>query len=715
MGRDLFSISCPTCQAKLKVRSESAIGQIVMCPQCDSMVQVNAPPGWKRPSEAAAETPSAQAPAPAAKPSAAAPKTASGESKAPTKAPAKAKEPAAAGTSAAQPAPAAVAGTGSKEKPSAPQAGSASGATAGPAAPLQPPGKPIWMHPAILGGAALILVLGAFLVGALTASRPQSTDTIASGTASATSPDAASSTSATTAEGTAPASTAAPSAETPSASAAAATVVPASTAAASAATGTASPATTTSTPDPVASGAVKTLPTAAATTAPSAAPATTGSGMLSPLPNALPNGPDGKPLLPPPNAAPNGGKPLFPPPAAGEVKPKAPKQRIDFGPKLGLRVPQIDFQDATILDAWELLGQLAGAPLSIDLDALAEAGVATFEKVTLKLEDVTVEEAFQTLLEPRRLVLVREDAGLRITTFARDLLAPSDAEHPVGDLVKATGKPAEHYAALIRDLFGDPAGRADEPAVRVEGEFVVLRQSGAVQRQASELLDKLRLAARIPAREPERAKLYAAGPRFVQAREALETPSTANFRDTPLSKILPFLERKAKVKLAVDHRGLADVGLTLDAPANLSAVKPEPFAALLSSLLEPLELGWRVVDGKTIVINSKEALHRTHELEVFPLAELVPQKISAADLLKRLPGENAPDQWRPQGPGRFAYDAASNTLIVVQPQALQVEVAEWLVSILRPPPPPQDAPKDPAAKEGAAPAGRIPAVKDGAP
>lgn len=711
MGRDLFSISCPTCQAKLKVRSESAIGQIVMCPQCDSMVQVNAPPGWKRPSEAAAEPPSGQAPAPPTKSgSAAAPKSASGESKAPSKP----QKPAAVPSSAAQSAPAA-AGSGSREKPSALEAGSSSGTAAAPTAlPLEPPGKPIWMHPAILAGTTILLILGAFLVGALTASRPQSTDPLASGTASASASNAVSSASATTTVGTTPATTAAPSSAAPSASAAASTAVSASTAASPAVTETTSPATTTSPSDPAATRAVKTLPTGAATTATTALPATTAGGMLSPLPNTLPNGPDGKPLLPPPNPGPdpNGRKPLFPPPAVGEVKPKAPKQRIDFGPKLGLRVPQIDFQDATILDAWELLGQLAGAPLSIDLDALAEAGVATFEKVTLKLEDVTVEEAFQSLLEPRRLVLVREDAGLRITTFARDLMAPSDAEHPVGDLVKATGKPAEHYAALIRDLFGDPAGRVDEPAVRVEGEFVVLRQSGAVQRQAAELLDKLRLAARIPAREPERAKLYAAGPRFVQAREALETPSTANFRDTPLSKILPFLERKAKVKLAVDHRGLADVGLTLDAPANLSAVKPEPLAALLSSLLEPLELGWRVVDGKTIAINSKEALHRTHELEVFPLAELVPQKISAADLLKRLPGENAPDQWRPQGPGRFAYDSASNSLVVVQPQALQVEVAEWLVSILRPPPPVQEAPVGPAAREGAAPpAGRIPAVK----
>jgi hypothetical protein len=42
----IFSISCTTCQTRLAVRSEAAIGQILECPKCQSMVQVVPPPGW---------------------------------------------------------------------------------------------------------------------------------------------------------------------------------------------------------------------------------------------------------------------------------------------------------------------------------------------------------------------------------------------------------------------------------------------------------------------------------------------------------------------------------------------------------------------------------------------------------------------------------------------------------------------------------------------
>lgn len=46
LATGLFSITCTTCQAKLRVRNVEAIGQILACPRCHSMVQVVPPPGW---------------------------------------------------------------------------------------------------------------------------------------------------------------------------------------------------------------------------------------------------------------------------------------------------------------------------------------------------------------------------------------------------------------------------------------------------------------------------------------------------------------------------------------------------------------------------------------------------------------------------------------------------------------------------------------------
>jgi len=49
----LFAIHCTTCQTRLNVRSAAAIGQILTCPKCDSMIEVAPPPGWQAKKESA--------------------------------------------------------------------------------------------------------------------------------------------------------------------------------------------------------------------------------------------------------------------------------------------------------------------------------------------------------------------------------------------------------------------------------------------------------------------------------------------------------------------------------------------------------------------------------------------------------------------------------------------------------------------------------------
>lgn len=50
-----ISVTCTTCNARLRVRDEAAYGEIVACPKCGSMVKVPIPEGWKPPSQSTAE------------------------------------------------------------------------------------------------------------------------------------------------------------------------------------------------------------------------------------------------------------------------------------------------------------------------------------------------------------------------------------------------------------------------------------------------------------------------------------------------------------------------------------------------------------------------------------------------------------------------------------------------------------------------------------
>ena len=45
----LFTIACETCASRLNVKQEAAIGQVLACPKCGSMVLVQPPEGWQPP------------------------------------------------------------------------------------------------------------------------------------------------------------------------------------------------------------------------------------------------------------------------------------------------------------------------------------------------------------------------------------------------------------------------------------------------------------------------------------------------------------------------------------------------------------------------------------------------------------------------------------------------------------------------------------------
>lgn len=60
----IFSITCTTCHARLAVRSEAAIGAVLECPKCASMVLVVPPEGWKATPPVSNHSPASASPPP---------------------------------------------------------------------------------------------------------------------------------------------------------------------------------------------------------------------------------------------------------------------------------------------------------------------------------------------------------------------------------------------------------------------------------------------------------------------------------------------------------------------------------------------------------------------------------------------------------------------------------------------------------------------------
>ncbi len=346
---------------------------------------------------------------------------------------------------------------------------------------------------------------------------------------------------------------------------------------------------------------------------------------------------------------------------------------------LELKLPEVEYRQAPLAGFVEDMSRLARLPITLDLDALAEAGLDQEIKVSVKAADATVAAVLRAALEPHALEYVLDYQGLHITTKARLRDEPRVVEYDVSDLARDAAVAA--LADLCRELV-EPAswgggGRRNRASLTVEGEKLRIWQSGTVHDDLLLFLEKLRVARGLP---PQRLTGLKLESRFARVRSRLEQEVTANFsQPTRLSRIGDYLGQRAGVRVLIDGVALHRAGLDTAEGVTVTAEK-EPLLAVLDKLCESLDIGWRIVDDKTLQVTSRAVADRG-EIEFYPVTDLLGGGVTAETLAAQLQARVVPESWSAAGgQGVLHYDAASRHLIVLQSQAVQFRVEDYLAT-----------------------------------
>ena len=174
--------------------------------------------------------------------------------------------------------------------------------------------------------------------------------------------------------------------------------------------------------------------------------------------------------------------------------------------------------------------------------------------------------------------------------------------------------------------------------------------------------------------------LFSLTTRTARAQAALGHEVSVNFFSaTPLSEILRFLKKQADVELVVDRPALLAAGMTDDPKAVFKSQK-QPLSTALAALLEPLGLGYRVVDERTIQVSTRKAVAARFELEFYPLHTSQPPAPPAA-LIERIKSRVGGPTWSDAGgPGQVHFDSPSACLVVLQSQPAQLAIEALLAA-----------------------------------
>ncbi|HXT60365.1 MAG TPA: DUF1559 domain-containing protein [Pirellulales bacterium] len=355
------------------------------------------------------------------------------------------------------------------------------------------------------------------------------------------------------------------------------------------------------------------------------------------------------------------------------------RPEIDVEARLNDPIPAIRFEDTPLADVVQFLSELSTAPIMLDPEALAEVGIEANKKVSVQLTDTTVGEVLAAVLKEQGLAYVIVDGQVVATNPERREQHLATVRLDVGDLI--SGEPSARQLAGLVARFVEPASweaSGGPGGIEISGGKLVVRQTHSVAQQVSVFLDKLRLARGKAVVGEASARSRSLQTRYDSAKAVLEASITVNFRrPARLAEIAEHLRSIVKAQFLFDGLALSAAGVSPDTLAEWT-VAGEPLAESLKSLLDPLHLGYRIIDAKTILITTAEAAGERLEIEFYRVGQLTSDDPTGEALIERIKTALAPRSWDDAGgPGSIEL-VPSDCLIVLQTQPRQIELERLL-------------------------------------
>jgi hypothetical protein len=327
-------------------------------------------------------------------------------------------------------------------------------------------------------------------------------------------------------------------------------------------------------------------------------------------------------------------------------------------------------------------------PITLEPDNLslfkqsAHSSLAAFAGENLKfgsaLASVLAPLGLEVAVEDEQIV-VRKPEMLR-DKMTRELKLMQVA-YPVDDLTQNDEKQATELAERMMALIEPKSWGEDDDenacSLTPGKEAFAVRQRLSAHVQILTLTEKLRVARGLaPKQKDLDADTFQLITRTEKAAARLAAPISLTFnRPTPLVRICQKLSEAGKMRILIDWRSIAPSGWNPDAELTL-VIDKKPFSEALSALVEPMDLAYRVVDGRTLQIVSPQYLAEHLELELHPAKELVAGPEQIEPLLARVRASLFEGAAEP--PGQFWLDPESKSLVAMLPQPKQQLLAKLL-------------------------------------
>lgn len=386
---------------------------------------------------------------------------------------------------------------------------------------------------------------------------------------------------------------------------------------------------------------------------------------------------------------------------------------IDIPDRLRRPVVGMKLNRTPLIVALRTISALTEIPMTLDVDEFRARGIAVDRPMTETFPDGTFGDLLTGILAPLKLEPVIEDRQILITVPEERRNAILERTFDVSDLVAGTkdavdsqGNPVEDARLTpqgLRDILRrliDPVGfaetpdhvapadtpKTDRPSIRIDGNSLVVRHRLRMLDESLRILEQLRVLRGLP------QKTEVEGENLVPEAfgwDAVDRPLTLNYyQPVLLSEILHRIETATGLRILVDHKALhraltplytiratvrCDQGTINDALENLLAS------------VDDATLNYRIVGPNAVEITTWDAARKPEKMSVE--VHRYQGEDSPEEFVRTVKTVFDPDGWfdaddpESVGLGDVVVDRPSGCFFVRQSQPIQRQLRRHAASL----------------------------------
>ncbi|MDR0704558.1 MAG: hypothetical protein LBF88_06165 [Planctomycetaceae bacterium] len=367
--------------------------------------------------------------------------------------------------------------------------------------------------------------------------------------------------------------------------------------------------------------------------------------------------------------------------------PVLPVFSLNIQDRLAIPLTGLKLEKTSLLNAVRLLSDLTEIPMTFDLDEMRPRGIRIDNPLTdQQFGAGTSGEMLIKVLALLELEPVVEDRQILITVPPERRNTLLEQTFEVTDLVENTKNSNEPLTpkllAEIQQRLIDPT---NESFIRISDNSLIVQNRFRKLEETLRVLEQLRVIRNLP-QQTEVVGEFLAPEAF--GWDAVMAPLTLNYyQPTALSDIFSQLESATKLKIVVDHRALHRTLSPLQSMKATVRCNRGTVHEVLEKLLTSVDtasLTYRITDYNTIEITTRDVARQPDKMSVEVHRFATETDETPEELVRIIRSALEPDSWRlPEnqetvGRGDIIIDHPSGCLLIRQSQPIQRQIRLWL-------------------------------------